>query len=378
MLAPVLLLAGLLSAQSPAAVPLDTAIAQLGSFDFPSRTAAARQLRRAPASDVVPALEAAARGHADEYVRYRALVLLSGIDTGAMTRVAADLLGDRNDRVRTVVYQWFEQHPRPDMTARLVEALPREASEFVRPALLRALAAAGDTPETRRILEPLVFRGDDLFRGSVIAALGEYGATYAVDEIRTVVVLDGPLQDDAITALGRLGDRAALPELAQLQQEGPREVQPTVSAALCLLGLDCDARVEFVRETLGFAASTDSQQALLRGAVHAASVLARAGRDDMFGTLVDRALAAAGATRDSLTLGVGTVMLRAPERALALYEARGHAADVAMLFRDAFDMLAEDFDKEQFGAAIRRVLWTTPEASARRQAAASLLDALEF
>src|SRR5690606_17485487 len=123
------------AAPAQAATP-ETAISQLGSFDFQTRTAAAALLRRRPAADVVPLLEAAARGHDDEYVRYRALVLLSGIDTGAMTRVAADLLSDPNDRVRTVVYQWFERQPRPEMTPRLIAALNREASEFVRPALL--------------------------------------------------------------------------------------------------------------------------------------------------------------------------------------------------------------------------------------------------
>jgi hypothetical protein len=381
MVSPVLLLIGLLVLQTPAAPAgdLDSAISQLGSFDFAQRTEAARRLRRTDPAVVVPALEAAARSHADEYVRYRALVLLSGIDTAAMNRVASDLLGDRNDRIRTVVYAWFEHHPSPGMTSRLIAALPREASEFVRPALLRALAAAGDGPELQKLLEPLVFRGDDLFRGSVITALGDYGGRYAVGSIRKVAMLDGPLQDDAVTALGRLGDKSALAELAALQKTGPRELQPTVSAALCLLGVDCGARIRFVRETLTFAAAGPAQGPLLRGAVHAAATLARAGHRDMLELIVDTALPAAdGAVRDSLTLGLGTVILREPLAALELYETRGQDPALAQLYRDAFDMLAEDFEKEQFGAAVRRVLWTSPEGSPRRNAAASLLDALEF
>lgn len=365
------------AAPAQAATP-ETAISQLGSFDFQTRTAAAALLRRRPAADVVPLLEAAARGHDDEYVRYRALVLLSGIDTGAMTRVAADLLSDPNDRVRTVVYQWFERQPRPEMTLRLIAALNREASEFVRPALLRALAAAGDTPQIREILEPLVFRGDDLFRGSVIVALGDHGRTFAVDEIRQVAALDGPLQDDAVTALGRIGDKSVLPDISALQKDGPRQLQPTVSAALCLLGVDCDARLTFVSDTLRFAATAPDRLDLLRGSVHAAGVLARSGHAGIFETMVDAALRSDGAARDTLTLGVGTVILRNPDVALELYEARQLAPEIGALYLDAFDMLAEEFDKEQFGAAIRRLLWTSPEGSPRRQSASALLDALEF
>ena len=81
----VTLVLGLLASGPPQGAPdLSTTIGQLGSFDFATRTAAARTLRRAPAAQVVPALEAAARGHDDEYVRFRALVLLSGLDVAAM------------------------------------------------------------------------------------------------------------------------------------------------------------------------------------------------------------------------------------------------------------------------------------------------------
>jgi hypothetical protein len=376
---PLALVLGLLIlAPGQAATDLQATIAQLGSFDFDTRTTAARTLRRAPAPEVVPALEAAARSHVDQYVRFRALVLLSGLDTGAMTRVSTELVGDRNDRVRAVAYQWFEHHPQAAVLPRLLDALPNETSEFVRPALTRALVASGESPDVQRAVRPLVLKGEDMFRGSVIAALGDHRGAYAIEELLAVVALDGPLQDDAITAIGRIGNPSTRSVIAGLQKTVPRELQPTVSAALCLLQVDCPARVRFVIETLGFAAASDQQLPLLRGAVHAAGVLAGAGHGEAFEALIDAAMAAEGAARDAVTLGVGNVILRQPLLALRVFETRQQPAAVAELFRDGFDMLSEDFDKEQFGAEVRRTLWATPEGAVRRQAAASLLDALEF
>lgn len=374
----ILLVGGLM--QTPGQTPGDmqTPIAALGSFDFNTRTSAARWLRRAPAAEVVPALEAAARSHDDQFVRFRALVLLSGLDVDVMSRVAPTLVGDRNDRVRAVVYQWLERHPQSAVAPRLVSALPSETSEFVRPALLRALVAAAGDDSVRDAIRPLVLRGEDLLRGTLISALGDHKAGFALPELLDVVKLEGPLQDDAATALGRIGAPAARPVIASLQKTASPELQPTVSAALCLLEVDCEARIRFVIDTLRFAAASDRQLPILRGAVHAAGVLAAAGHLDAFSALIDAALTSTGAARDAITLGVGSTILRQPLLALQVFEARKHAPDIAALFQDGFDMLSEDFDEEQFGADVRRALWGAADGSVRRQAAASLLDALEF
>ena len=49
-----------------------------------------------------------------------------------------------------------------------------------------------------------------------------------------VARLDGPLQDDAVLAIGRIGDKRGLLVLADLQR-APRNLQPSIAAAICLL-----------------------------------------------------------------------------------------------------------------------------------------------
>ena len=66
-----------------------------------------------------------------------------------------------------------------------------------------------------------VGRGEDFFRGAVIEALGDYKAQYAVPAILTVAKLDGPLQDDAVLALGKIGDKSTLETMAALQRSAP-------------------------------------------------------------------------------------------------------------------------------------------------------------
>jgi hypothetical protein len=375
-------------AQTPAtdAKTLAEAIDRLGVFDFDTRTSAARVVRRGAPDQVVPALVGAVRGHRDEYVRYRAMVLLAGFveglpsaqASGPVDQVMRPMIGDRNDRLRTVAYQWFEYRPDAAVLPQLLDAIGTERSEFIRPALIRAIAAHGDDPRAREVLLSLVLRGEDYFRGAVIGALGDYRARYALQRLTDVALLDGPLQDDAITALGRIGDASAKATLATLQASVPRELQPTVSAALCLLGVDCEARATFVTETLVFAASTPGFQPLLRGAVHAAGMLAMGGREAALRTLLDAGVKATDPARAAIALGIGTVALRRPVTLLSVLESRPDLPAVVLLVREAFDMLAEDFEEERFYVQIRRAHWEAPPDSVRRRTAAALIEAGEF
>jgi HEAT repeat protein len=277
-----------------------------------------------------------------------------------------------------VAYQWFERHPSPDVLPALLAALPGERSEFVRPALTRALAAYGNDPRVRQALPPLVDRGEDLFRGAVIEALGDYRARYALADLVAVARIEGPLQDDAVTAIGKLGDPSAGPLLAELRQSGPRELQPTISAASCLLGIDCAAQQKYIQDALAFAVRGGTDDPLLRSAVHALGVLALHGHEDALDVLFDAGIGAHDPVQSAITLGIGTVALRSPLTLFHVLERRTDQDAALSLVLDAFDMLSEDFDEEQFYVAIRSQYWAAAEGSTERRTAERLIQKLEF
>ena len=207
---------------------------------------AARALRRAPADAVTPALIQAVESHNNAYVRFRALVLLTSFNDARTPAVMREIVSNPNDRLRTVAYGYYEHRPIAEMIPVLLKALDREDSEFVRPALVRALAAQASDPRVRETLLQEVGRGEDYFRSAVIEALGDYHASFALEPLLQIARLGGPLQIDAVIALGKLKDQRALETLATLQRSASRETQPAIAAAICLLGINCDAHFGFL------------------------------------------------------------------------------------------------------------------------------------
>jgi hypothetical protein len=355
-----------------------TAIDRLGDLDFPIRSAAARTVRRADAAVAVPALLAAVRQHADQYVRFRALVILSGFNDPRTRDVMFAAVTDKNDRMRTVAYAYFERTPDKAVIPRLLDALKVEASEFVRPALTRALAAHADDPKVRQTMEGLVMQGQAFFRSVVIEALGDHRGAYAIKSITDVAKIDGPLQDDAVLALGKIGDKSILPILAGLQRTAPRESQPGIAAAICLLGVNCSSHQPYIVESVRFSIANLGFQELLRSSAAALSVLAVAGREDALVELVEQGAPTRDPVRAPLALALGTVALRNTPIVLKLLEKDALREPAIELLREAFDMLEEDFDEERFFAAVRRAYWQAPAGSPARVVADTLIRRLEF
>jgi len=261
---------------------------------------------------------------------------------------------------------------------RLLQAADKEESEFVRPALMRALAAAGADPAVRPVMTALVMRGQAFFRSVVIEALGDYRAAYAIKPITDVAVIDGPLQDDAALALGKIGDKASLPTLADLQRKAPRESQPAIAAAICLLGVNCASHQPYITRSLTFSIENIGFQELLRGSATALAMLGAAGRKDAVVELIQLGAPTRDPARAAIALALGTVALRNPAVMLDVLEQESLLAPATELLREAFDMLEEDFEEERFFVTVRRAYWQAAQGSARRKAAERLIKALEF
>ena len=171
-----------------------------------------------------------------------------------------------NDRLREVAYAYFELHPDRALIPKLLAGLEKETGEFVRPAIIRALAAVGDDPKARDALLVDVMRGVDFFRSTVIEALGDYKRAYAVPKLIEIAKLDGPLQDDAVIALGKIRRQAGARDLRRVAAAGAKELQPTLAAATCLLGVNCASHLGYLDKVLAFADDNPGFQGLVRPA----------------------------------------------------------------------------------------------------------------
>ena len=220
-------------------------------------------------------------------------------------------LGEKNDRLRSVAYTWFEHNPDKPVVPRLLEALEREESEFVRPALTRALAAYGATSNGPARRDRARHAGTGLFRSVVIEALGDSQAAYAIKPITDVAKLDGPLQDDAVLALGKIGDKASFTTLAELQRTAPRESQPAIAAAICLLGVNCASHQPYITDRCSSRSPTSASRSCCGASATALAMLGASGRKDAVVELIHRARRP---TRDpvraAIVLALGTVALR--------------------------------------------------------------------
>jgi HEAT repeat protein len=317
--------------------------------------------------------------HADGYVRYRALVLLTGFNDPRAKDSMREALASPNDRLRAAAYGWFEHHPDPAMIPGFLEALEKEQGEFVRPALVRALAAAGVTSASAR--PPLVrdvTRGQDFFRSVVIEALGDYKAQYALDAITGVAKLDGPLQSDAAIALGKIGDKRSLETLAAVQHAAPRASQPSIAAAICLLGVNCESHENYLIETLKFSDRNAGFQELLRGAASGLAMLGLAGHNEAVEALFTIGIPSRDPTRAPVALALATVALRNTPLMLKMLETQADRAKAIDLLAEGFDMLEEDLDKEIFFTTVRRAYWQSAAGSASRDLMQTLIGKLDF
>ena len=306
----------------------------------------------------MPALLQAVAEHADGYVRYRALVLLTGFNDPRTKDAMRESLDEPERSAARRRVQLLRAQPRSRAGCRVCwRRSTRSRREFVRPALVRALAALRRAIDARvqQALVREVGRGEDFFRSAVIEALGDYKAAYAFDAIAAIAKLDGPLQDDAALALGQdrrqarardAGRAAADARRAQRSRRSPRRSACSASTASRTRAISI--------ETLKFADSNPGFQELLRGAAAGPGALARRRpRRGALEALFDVGIPSRRS--DARAGGAGGRHGRAAEHAADAddaREARRTATRRIELLAEGFDMLEEDLDKERFFAFV--------------------------
>ena len=354
------------------------AIDKLGDLDYAKRMAAGRTIRRAPTAQAVTALLQAVNEHADSYVRFRALILLTGYNDPRTDDAMQAAMVSPNDRLREVAYGYFEMNPNPALAPKMLAALEKEEGEFVRPALVRALAAI---PNDLKIIDVLMrdaMRGVDYFRSTVIEAIGDYKVALALPRLVEIAKIEGPLQDDAATAIGKIGNKNQLNTLAALQQSAPRETQPAIAAAICLMGTNCTAHIGYLEKTLAYADTYPGYQDLLRGAASGLGNIARQGNADALRILFDVGIPSQDPVRAPVTLAIGLVALRNTPLMLKFLEARPDQDAAVGIVAEAFDMLEEDLEEERFFVAVRKAYWAAPDGSPTRKLCEQLINKLDF
>lgn len=365
---------GALAQTAPAPPTLKQNIANLSSLDYPVRMQAARLIRRTAEATAVPALREAAQRDADEFVRYRALVLLTAFNDRGTRDLMREMIRDRNDRLREVAYKWLERNPDPQLSETLIRSLQTEQSEFVRPALVGALAALGSDAEVQRAMIAEIPRGLDFFRSAVIEALGRHRAVYAVDGIIATSRLQGPLQDDALLALGRIGGARAAAAIAEFTGGTPEAAQ-MIRGVQCLLGNSCS---EQIAALVAAASSDEGRPTTIRGALDALEAVAQNRNEAALAALLG--LAKNSALREDVAVAFASVALRQPDwvvERIGTLDGAARESAISML-KDGFDSLEEDFAEEQFFAAVRAGYWRAADGSAGRSLAETLIQRLEF
>jgi len=339
---------------------------------------AARLVRRAPGTVALPALVDAAAGHADGFVRYRALVLLSGYDDPRVPDQMEQALGEVNDRLRAVAFAYFERHPESRLIPTFLKALDKERAEFVRPALTRALAAQSRDPRVQGALVKDLTSGQELFRGSVIEACGDYKVAGAVRPLWQIAEKDGPSRDEALLALGKIGDKASVGLLTSLQQTAGPAAQPAVAAAVCLLGDSCETQRALLVQTLTSTDRPSGVLEMLRAAASGLSAMAVSGDVDAGRALFDAGVPAVNPVRAPVSLALARLAVKQPLVVVALLEGRQDRDQALQLLRGGFDLLDDDFAEEQFFVALRTKYFAEPEESAKRPLIQSVINMLEF
>ena len=218
----------------------------------PTRTNASRTVRRTPNAQAVPALLQAASEHADGYVRYRALVLLTGFNDPRTKDAMRESLGEPE---RSGCAPWPTVSSSTIPIARCVPqfmtALDKEQAE-IRPSRAGACACGDRDRHARRrhgscpsgaaargvsrrgLLPQRRHRGARRLQGAVCVRRADRGRQARRSPCRTM----------RRWRSGRLATNARSTRSPACSALRPDRRSPRSRAAICLLGVNCEIAPE--------------------------------------------------------------------------------------------------------------------------------------
>ena len=243
--------------------------------------------------------------------------------------------------------------------------MDKEEAEFVRPALTRALAAQARDPRVQSALIKDVTRGRENVRASAIEALGDHKAASAVRAISQVAELDGPLREDAVLALGKIGDPASVGSAGRpaadrrtggATHRGRRPVPPRQQLRGASRGSWCArcASPTVLPDSWNCCGRPRRVWAPWPSLATSRPVA----RCSTIG------VPAVDPSRAPVALALARLAVAQPLALVALVEERQDRDPALQLLRDGFDLLEDDFSEEQFFVAVRQAYFTEPEGSA--------------
>ena len=156
-------------------------------------------------------------------------------------------------------------------------------------------------------------------------------------------------------ALGNLGEKQAMATLANLQRTGRQGcLQPTVAAAICLVGVNCSFAHRLPGKDRRFADKNPGYQELVRPAAAGLGDIAVRGNADALALLFRYGIPSNDPIRAPLALAVGKVALRNTPLMLEVLQKQRIRPVAVSLLAESFDMLEEDLEEEQFFVTVRR------------------------
>ena len=258
------------------------------------------------------------------------------------------------------------------MVGDLVAALDKEQGEFVRPSLVRALAAHGAVYDDPRSDRPCSGKSD----AAKIISGAPSSRRSATTRRSTPTTRSSRLR--SWTARSRTmrrwrsersGTSARSRRSRRCSRRRPVSRNRPIATAICVLGVNCGSHQNYLIETLKFADRNLGFQELLRGAATGLGALAVAGgHDQAVDALFEVGIPSQDdSTRAPVSLALGTVALRNTPLMLSVLGKHPDRDRAIELVAEGFDMLEEDLDKETFFAATRRTYWDSPEGSPTRE-----------